>query len=135
MSITMADWCQGRYATPLPPTHNYAEVAPTWFKVPDMRAGGCSSRFGRKDTRKGTGATVDSPLTDGWKVPLSAKTNSSRTKYRTKYNTQQGPVFIPEYTADSEVNRVFKPNSADLAAVQAASIGPHHILPTRRRAY
>ena len=126
-------WTGDRYGTP-PPTHNYAEVPPTWFNVIDLRHGGCKSKFGRSDKDDRSAAAVPSPLTDHWGVPLSCKTNRSRTKYRLSFKTQQGMLSFPEYTDVSE-SQVFKPNSADLAAVQAASIGPHYILPTQRKAY
>ena len=129
----MASWCSGRYGTP-PPTHNYAEVAPTIFNVPDMRSGGCNSRFGKADARKGDSVAADLPLKDHWDLPLSDQTKRYHTRYRVSFKTQQGTVSFPEYTEGRE-SKVFKPNSADLAAVQAASIGPHYILPTRRKAY
>ena len=131
----MASWCSGRYSTP-PPTHNYAEVPQTRFNVPDMSAGGCKSKFGKGDKRGsgGDSVAVDCPLKDSWGVPLSKKTASSRTKYRVKFQTQQGTVSFPEYSGGRE-SQVFNPTTSDLQAVQAASIGPHHILPTQRKAY
>ena len=126
-------WDGDRYGTP-PPTHNYAEVPPTWFNVIDMRSGGCKSRFGKRDRDDRSHATMPSSLKDHWGVPLSNKSSSSRTKYRLSFKTQQGMVSFPEYTAGRE-SQVFKPSASDLEAVKAASVRGHDILTTQRKAH